>query len=519
MNERSMAEETHSFDVPMRGLIVVCTVTATIMQALDTTIANVALPYMQGSLSASQEQINWVLTSYIVASAIMTPPIGWLSNRFGRRNVFIVAIVGFTVASMMCGLARSLDQIVLFRLLQGVFGAGLVPLSQAIMLDIFPVEKQGPAMAMWGMGVMLGPILGTTLGGWLTENYDWRFVFFINLPVGVLATVVALIALPKAKTNPAARLDWLGFGLLSIAIGAMQMMFDRGQQQDWFSSSEIVIECALAVLCFYMFVAHSLTAEKPFINLALFRDRNLVSGLIFMFALGLVLLATLALLTPYLQQLMGYPVLTAGLVLGPRGLGTMVAMMMVGQLVRRIDPRLLICLGLGLGAVALWEMSGMTTNVSEWWLIRTGFIQGFGFGFIFVPMQTVAFATLPGRLRTDGAALLSLTRNIGSSVGISVAIFMLTRNMTVMHADLAAFINPFRPAISAFHGSPFDPAHPLGATIINQLVDQQAAIIAYADDFWMMFWVTLAIVPLVLLMKRPASSRQGRGGMSHAVME
>jgi DHA2 family multidrug resistance protein len=519
MNERSMAEETHSFDGPMRGLIVVCTVTATIMQALDTTIANVALPYMQGSLAASQEQINWVLTSYIVASAIMTPPIGWLSNRFGRRNVFIVAIVGFTVASMMCGLARSLDQIVLFRLLQGVFGAGLVPLSQAIMLDIFPVEKQGPAMAMWGMGVMLGPILGPTLGGWLTENYDWRFVFFINLPVGVLATVVALIALPKAKTNPAARLDWLGFGLLSIAIGAMQMMFDRGQQQDWFSSSEIVIECALAVLCFYMFVAHSLTAEKPFINLALFRDRNLVSGLIFMFALGLVLLATLALLTPYLQQLMGYPVLTAGLVLGPRGLGTMVAMMMVGQLVRRIDPRLLICLGLGLGAVALWEMSGMTTNVSEWWLIRTGFIQGFGFGFIFVPMQTVAFATLPGRLRTDGAALLSLTRNIGSSVGISIVIFMLTRNMTVMHANLAALVNPFRPAISAFHGSPFDPAHPLGATIINQLVDQQAAIIAYADDFWMMFWVTLAIVPLVLLMKRPASSRQGRGGMAHAAME
>jgi DHA2 family multidrug resistance protein len=503
----------------MRGLIVVCTVTATIMQALDTTIANVALPYMQGSLAASQEQINWVLTSYIVASAIMTPPIGWLSNRFGRRNVFIVAIVGFTVASMMCGLARSLDQIVLFRLLQGVFGAGLVPLSQAIMLDIFPVEKQGPAMAMWGMGVMLGPILGPTLGGWLTENYDWRFVFFINLPVGVLATVVALIALPKAKTNPAARLDWLGFGLLSIAIGAMQMMFDRGQQQDWFSSSEIVIECALAVLCFYMFVAHSLTAEKPFINLALFRDRNLVSGLIFMFALGLVLLATLALLTPYLQQLMGYPVLTAGLVLGPRGLGTMVAMMMVGQLVRRIDPRLLICLGLGLGAVALWEMSGMTTNVSEWWLIRTGFIQGFGFGFNFVPMQTVAFATLPGRLRTDGAALLSLTRNIGSSVGISIVIFMLTRNMTVMHANLAALVNPFRPAISAFHGSPFDPAHPLGATIINQLVDQQAAIIAYADDFWMMFWVTLAIVPLVLLMKRPASSRQGRGGMAHAAME
>jgi DHA2 family multidrug resistance protein len=299
----------------------------------------------------------------------------------------------------------------------------------------------------------------------------------------------------------------------------MQMMFDRGQQQDWFSSSEIVIECALAVLCFYMFVAHSLTAEKPFINLALFRDRNLVSGLIFMFALGLVLLATLALLTPYLQQLMGYPVLTAGLVLGPRGLGTMVAMMMVGQLVRRIDPRLLICLGLGLGAVALWEMSGMTTNVSEWWLIRTGFIQGFGFGFIFVPMQTVAFATLPGRLRTDGAALLSLTRNIGSSVGISIVIFMLTRNMTVMHANLAALVNPFRPAISAFHGSPFDPAHPLGATIINQLVDQQAAIIAYADDFWMMFWVTLAIVPLVLLMKRPASSRQGRGGMAHAAME
>jgi DHA2 family multidrug resistance protein len=505
------------YNVPLRGLIVMCTVTATIMQALDTTIANVALPYMQGSLSASQEQINWVLTSYIVASAIMTPPIGWLSNRFGRRNIFLVAIVGFTVTSMLCGLATSLDQIVLYRLMQGVFGAGLVPLSQAIMLDIFPVEKQGQAMAMWGMGVMLGPILGPTLGGWLTQNYDWRWVFFINLPVGIMTIVVALIALPKSPRNPGARLDWLGFGLLSIAIGAMQMMFDRGQQLNWFDSLEIVIECTIAVLAFYMFVVHSLTAQKPFISLSLFRDRNLVSGLIFMFALGLVLLATLALLTPYLQQLMGYPVLTAGLVLGPRGLGTMLAMMVVGQLVRRVDPRLLICVGLALTASALWEMSGMTTDVSEWWLMRTGFIQGFGLGFIFVPMQTVSFATLPVAQRTDGAALLSLTRNIGSSIGISIVMFMLTRNITVMHADLSRFISPFRAAISAFHGSPFDPAHPLGMTVIDQLVNQQSAIIAYADDFWMMFWVTLAIFPLVLFMKRPASSRGSN--MSHAAME
>jgi len=512
-----MAEETHLV-VPMRGLIVFCTVTATIMQALDTTIATVALPYMQGSLAASQEQINWVLTSYIVASAIMTPPIGWLSARFGRREIFLSSVVGFTLTSMLCGLATSLNQIVIFRLLQGVFGAALIPLSQAIMLDIFPPSKQGQAMAMWGMGVMLGPILGPTLGGWLTESYGWRWVFFINLPVCILTLLVALPSLPRAPRNLGIKLDWLGFGLLSVAIGAMQMMFDRGQQQQWFESLEIIIECALAGICFYMFVVHSLTAKRPFISLELFRDRNLVTGLIFMFALGLVLLATLALLTPYLQTLMGFPVFTAGMLLGPRGIGTMLAMMVVGQLVARVDARILIAIGVTLNAVALYEMSGISINVSAFWILRTGFIQGLGLGFIFVPMQTVSFATLPMRLRTDGASLLSLTRNIGSSIGISIMIFLLSRSMSMMHADLSTLTSPFRPAISVLRGTMLDPATGLGQAVMEQLIQQQSAIVAYANDFWMMFFVSLILYPLILVMKRPEHSRQG-GKAAHAIME
>jgi DHA2 family multidrug resistance protein len=514
-----MAAEATHLDVPLRPLIVFCTVTATIMQALDTTIATVALPYMQGSLGASQEQINWVLTSYIVASAIMTPPIGWLSARFGRREIFLMSVVGFTMASILCGLATSLTEIVAFRLLQGVFGAALIPLSQAIMLDIFPPARQGQAMAMWGMGVMLGPILGPTLGGWLTESYGWRWVFFINLPVGILTLLVAIPALPRAPRNPNIKLDWFGFALLSLSIGALQMMFDRGQQQQWFASLEIIIECAVAGLCFYMFVVHSLTARKPFINLELFRDRNLVTGLIFMFALGLVLLATLALLTPYLQTVMGYPVFTAGLLLGPRGIGTMLAMMVVGQLVSWIDARILIGIGVTLTAAALYEMSGITPDVSQFWVVRTGFIQGLGLGFIFVPMQTVSFATLPMRLRTDGASLLSLTRNIGSSIGISIVIFMLSRNMSVMHDNLSVFTSPFRPAITALHGTMLDPSTGIGQAIMNGLVTQQAAIVSYADDFWMMFFVTLLLYPLILIMKRPEHSRQGRRRPAHVAME
>jgi DHA2 family multidrug resistance protein len=341
-----------------RAAITICVILATIMQALDTTIANIALPYIQGSVSASQDQINWVLTSYIVAAAIMTPPTGFLAGRFGRKRLFLVSVAGFTVASMLCGMAQSLVQIVLFRILQGMFGAALVPLSQSVLLDVYPKERQGFAMAMWGIAVMVGPVLGPVLGGWLTENYTWRWVFYINLPIGALTFLGIITFLPETAQKTGAKLDWFGFGTLSLAIGALQVLLDRGEQLDWFGSGEILIEAIVAAAAFYLFLVHTFTSDAPFVSPALFRDRNFVAGTLFIFIVGVTYLASLALLTPYLQNLMNYPIVTAGLVLGPRGIGTMGAMLIVGRLVGRVDTRFLLAVGLGLTAWSFYKMTG-----------------------------------------------------------------------------------------------------------------------------------------------------------------
>lgn len=486
------------------GLITVSVMLATIMQALDTTIANVALPYMQGGLAATQEQVSWVLTSYIVAAAIMTPPTGILAARFGRKRVFAVAVAGFTLASMLCGAAASLEQMVLFRLLQGVFGASLVPLSQAVLLDTYPKEKHGSAMAMWGVGVMLGPILGPTLGGWLTETYDWRWVFYVNLPFGLLALAGILLFLPETAKDDARRFDVFGFALLSLAIGALQMMLDRGENQDWFSSTEIVVEAVLAGLGLYLFLVHMFTAEKPFIEPALFRDRNLAVGLVLIFIIGVILLATLSLLPPFLQRLMGFPVLTTGLALAPRGVGTMIAMMAVGRLIGRVDTRLLILCGLSLVALSLYEMSGFTPDVTLATLVRTGVIQGLGLGLVFVPLSTTTFSTLAPHFRAEGTAMFSLMRNIGSSIGISVMTFLLARGAQTVHSGLAEKITPFRAEMAA----PWLPhawslASPTGAIALNDEVTRQALTVGYLNDFTIMMWLTLAAAPLLLLLKRP----------------
>ena len=489
------------------ALLTVCIMLATIMQALDTTIANVALPYMQGSLSAAADQINWVLTSYIVAAAIATPVTGFLEARLGRKRLFLIAVAGFTAASVLCGIAVSLPEMVLFRLVQGLFGASLVPLSQAVLLDSYPKEKHGSAMAMWGMGVMVGPILGPTLGGWLTEAYDWRWVFYINVPIGIVTFLGLSAYLSQTRTSRAG-FDWFGFAMLSIAIGSFQMMLDRGEQLDWFSSTEIWIEAVLAALAFYLFLVQTFTlktagGKQPFIDLAIFKDRNFTVGLCFIFVVGIILLASLALITPYLQNLMGYPVVTAGLVLAPRGVGTMVAMMIVGRLINRVDPRTLLGSGLLLTAAVLWEMTGFTPDVSEWTLIRTGILQGMGLGFMFVPLSTITLATLPGHLRTQGTALYSLVRNIGSSIGISLVIFLLTRNTQLVHAELAGKVTPYNDALAALApGRIWDMATTLGRAALNAEVTRQAMVVAYANDFKLMMVVALAALPLIFLLRR-----------------
>ena len=429
-----------------RGMITVSVMLATVMQVVDTTIVNVALPHMQGSMSATQDQITWVLTSYIVAAAIMTPVTGVLADRLGRKRLFAIAVIGFTVASMLCGAATSLTQLVLFRALQGALGASLVPLSQAVLLDTYPREKHGSAMALWGMGVMVGPILGPTLGGYLTEYYSWRWAFYINLPVGVLALLGIAAFVPEAKGTEKRGFDFFGFALLSIAIGALQLMLDRGNALDWFDSTEVVLEAATAALAFYMFMVHMFTAEKPFIEPGLFADRNFVAGVLLMFTVGVLLLATMALLPPFLQSLLGFPVITAGYVLAPRGIGTMAAMMVVGRLVGKVDTRLLVLGGLMLMAWSLREMTQWTTEVGTTEIIWTGIVQGVGLGFIFVPLSTIAFATLAARYRNEGTAMFSLIRNLGSSVGISLVMTVLGHEIQSSHAALSESISPFRDA-------------------------------------------------------------------------
>jgi DHA2 family multidrug resistance protein len=501
MRPASSGEEITGFQ---RAMITVSTMLATIMQALDTTIANVALPHIQGSLSASQEQIAWVLTSYIVAAAIMTPLTGWLADRYGRKRVFLISVVGFTIASALCGLAFNLPEIVLYRLLQGICGAALVPLSQALLLDINPPEKHGQAMAIWGVGIMIGPILGPALGGWLTDNYSWRWVFFINLPVGVLACAGIMAYVTESKTATPSRFDFFGFATLGLAVGAAQMMLDRGEIKNWFGSTEIVVEAVLAVAALYLFIVHTATAKRSFLSRALLKDRNFVASTIFMFFVGVVLYGTLTLQPQMLQGILGYPVITTGIVTAPRGIGTMIAMMIVGRIITIVDARLIILFGLSLTALSLWQMTGFSLQMDMGPVIWTGLLQGFGLGFVFVPLSTIAFATLAGQYRTEGSSIFSLMRNVGSSIGISVVEAMLTEKTQILHANLVEHVRPDNPLLRdpAFAHS-YDLASSAGLAALNAMITRQASMLAYLNDFWLMMLVTLATLPLLLLLRRP----------------
>ncbi|MGL4961601.1 MAG: DHA2 family efflux MFS transporter permease subunit [Inquilinus sp.] len=493
--------------VPHRGMITVCVMLGTIMQALDSTIANIALPYMQGNLGANQDQINWVLTSYIVAAAIMTPVTGALVSRIGRKNLFVVSVIGFVVASVLCGLAQNVTEIVGFRLLQGVFGAPLVPLSQATVIDINPPERRGQAMAIWGVGVMVGPILGPVLGGWLTDHYSWRWVFYINVPIGALALAGTMIFMTDSGKQAAKRFDWLGFGLLSLGIGALQLMLDRGQDQDWFNSLEIIIETVLAALGFYMFVVHLLTAEAPFVRPRLFADRNFVVAVIVSAIVGSIYYAVMALSTPFLQTMLGYPVVTAGLVMGPRGIGTMAAMMAVGRLIGKVDTRILLLLGLGMIIGSLWRMSGYSLDVSMTGFMIDGLVQGAGLGFVFVPLSTMAFSTLPRLYLDEGAGIYSVSRNLGSAIGISIVTALLTRNTQANHQLLGEHVDAFSPAVQQLPDM-MSPATTTGRALLDQLVNQQASLIAYIDDFKLLMVLAIAAIPLLVLLRKP----KGGGG-------
>ena len=504
-----------------RNMVTICAMTATIMQALDTTIANVALPYMQGTLSASQDQINWVLTSYIVAAAIMTAPVGWIANRFGRKRIFIICAGGFTIASVLCGLAQDINQMVLFRLLQGVFGAALVPLSQAVMLDSYALHERAKAMSIWGMGVMMGPIMGPSLGAWLTETYSWHWVFFVNLPFGIVTVLGLLVFMDETRANRDLRFDWFGFVALAVGIGAMQVALDRGEQLGWLESNEIIAEIVVSIVGFYYFFAHSLTTEKPFIQFAIFKDRNFIGGCVFMTVIGLVLFSTMALASPYLQSVIGYPIITAGLLLASRGCGTFVAMMLVGRLMRHIEARTLIITGLCLTCLSLFCMTGWTDQTGVGEIVTLSILQGFGFGLVFVPLSTVAFLTLPNHLRTDGTSMLTLLRNVASSIGISVVIARLTEGSRRVYAVLDEHVTPFNHAMQMpdVH-SIINMGTDAGRALADVMLTLQAQIIAFSQDYQLVMIVTLCAIPLTLMIgSTKAALRRQAAGSEHAVME
>jgi DHA2 family multidrug resistance protein len=494
-----------------RALLTVCTMTATIMQALDTTIANVALPYMQGSLSASLDQISWVLTSYIVAAAVMTAPVGWLSDRFGRKKLFIVCVGGFTMASLLCALAQNIEQIVAFRLLQGMCGAALVPLSQAVMLDAYPIEQRGQAMGIWGVGVMLGPIMGPTLGGFLTENYSWHWVFLVNLPVGIITVFGLLVFMDETRRHEHLRFDWFGFLALAAGIGGLQLMLDRGEQLGWFGSAEIVAELIVSVVGFYYFFAHSFTTNEPFVRFAIFRDRNFLVACFFMIIMGLMLFSSMALSAPFIQNVLGYPIITAGWLLASRGLGTLVGMAMIGRLLRLVEARTLILIGLTLTAATLYRTTGFTADTSGREIMLVGLVQGFGMGFVFIPLSTVAFVTLPAQYRTDGTSMLTLVRNVASAVGISVVIANLSSKTTTFHSQLAEHITPFNDALQSPDVTRWlDLATDQGRALVEQMLTLQATVMAYANDFLLLAAICALSIPFVFAIGSTASLRSRR---------
>ena len=476
---------------------------ATIMQVIDITIAAVAIPRIQGNLSAPPDQISWVLTSYVVATAIVTPTVGWMAAQFGRRRLMLFSVAGFTAASMACGQSSSLEELVFWRISQGAMGAPIIPLSHAILLDVFPRSRHGFAMGMWSVGMMIGPIIGPSLGGYITEMHGWPWIFYINLPLGILAFMGIRAFVPEVARSKRP-FDIIGFTSLSVGVAAFQVMLDRGEHLDWFSSTEILIELGLAIGCLYVFVINSYFSKHPFIDLTLFRDRNFAAGVWFVFMFGLLLLTGIALMPPFLQNLLDYPVITSGNVLIARGAGAKAAMMVSARLLDKIDGRRLIIVGLILMAYAMWEQSHFTANVSFWSIQWIGAVQGFGLGLVFVPTNTLTFATLAPEQRTEATGVFNLIRNIGSSIGVSIVISQLIRNTQISHEEIAGRIHPFDTGLRALSmPDSWDMATLDGMIAINAEITRQANTIAFNNDFKLLMIIALLNIPMVFLFRLP----------------
>ena len=498
-----------------RLMITLAVMSATLIQVLDTTIVNVALPHMAGQLGATTEQISWVLTSYLVSSAIVMPLTGYFADTLGRKRFLLISITGFVAASALCGISQNLFEIVLFRLLQGVFGAALVPLSQAIMTEAYPPEDRGKAMAIWGLGVMVGPVLGPTLGGWLTDVSSWRWTFYINVPVGALSLFLASQYVTESKKRER-RMDWLGLALVGSGIAGLQYMLDRGTTQDWFAATDIRISAVMAVAGVVGFVWWSLRARHPLFDLTIFKDRNFSMACLVMLVMGLGLFGGLVLQPILLEGLLQFPIVTTGFVMAPRGVATAIAMIVVGRLVGKVDTRLLIGLGMLFSAGGSWAMTYYSLDVNLLWIIWPAFLQGLGLGLIFVPLSTIAYTTLDRTRMAEAAGIYSLVRTIGAAVGISIVTTLLARESQVVWNELGAHVTKFNPAVKEYLSSLHLPVNdPHSMALIAAQIGQQAEMAAILDVFKLTAWVFLAMLPIVLLLRKG----KGKAPAGAAAME
>ncbi|TZG24743.1 MDR family MFS transporter [Sphingomonas montanisoli] len=487
---------------------------STLMVVLDQTIANVALPHMEAALGASRDSVSWVLTSYILASAVATPMTGWLSGRIGRKQLFVIAIVGFTISSAFCGFSVSLPMMIASRVAQGIFGAFLTPMSQAIMYDINPPETRVTAMTYWGLGVMVGPVLGPVLGGFLTDAFDWRWVFFINVPVGILAAA-GMAAFSPIFPADKRRFDAIGFSLVLIAVAGFQLVLDRGTQQDWFESWEIILEAGLAMAAFWMLCFYLRWKKEPIFSIEPLKNSSFVAALSLVFLIGAIASAGSVLLSPMLQSLMGYTVTDAGLMSMPRGLGAMAAMLVTGKLMSYIDARLLIFTGMVIMAVSLWMMTGFTLQMGKSLIIWSGVLQGIGMGMSMVPINIMSLATLDPRFRTDATSIYSLARSLGGSVIIAAVNAILARNMQVNHEELAGSVHAS--TMPYLLDSILTGLGDRAASVVAMLdaeITRQSLMISYIDDYWLLMVATIVLLPVPLLVRKVAPPGKGEAAMA-----
>jgi len=494
---------TKDYSSSIKWFITITVMSVAVIEVLDMTIVNVALPNMMGALGASSDQITWVLTSYIVSSAICMPLTGFLVNQFGRRRLLIISVVGFLITSALCGMSISLSQIIFFRILQGIFGATLVPMSQYILRDTFPQEEQGKAMAIWGIGIMCGPVFGPTLGGYITESLNWRWIFYINVPVCIMAFFMTLKFI---KETPIKKefVDWFGLALLAIGIGALQIVLDQGNQDNWFQSNFIVILSLLSAYCLIFFIVRGLSYSKNIVNIRLFSDMNFTAATIMLTFYCITVFGLLTLLPIMLENILGYPVDTTGWVMAPRGITCAISMAIMARLINKVDIRLLIASGLIFTVLGTYMMTQFSLNMTEYYVIASGAVQGFGMGLFFVPISTIALATLPSNATAEGSGLFSFGRSLGSSIGISLFSTVLTQESQINWSHLGGHITSFSPALQQWLTQQhLTLTNPLTPQLLGQTLWQQSTMVAFLDCYWLATILILGMFPLVFLMRKP----------------